>query len=349
MVDRLNSADAALLHLETRTSPQHVGTFMLLSAPGGLDYDRLAHLMGERIALVPRYRQRLRSVPGRFVAPVWSDDPHFDLTYHLRRTALSRPAGDDVLLDYCACVMARPLDRNRPLWEAYLVEGLPDDRVALITKTSRVLLAGDGESGVAALLLDESPAPGRAVTGVWMPTREASRGRLLGDAALDALRRPATLIEAVRQVGSERLPRRARRSATRNGERRTAVARTRLDDVQEIARRDGGTITDAVVAVIRGALESGPRCYSVSICPSARPRAPLYAAGARVLELVPVPPIREADVLAIGVASYDGGVYFGLNGYPAALDLAALATAIEQQVAQLSITDRPAGRLAGAR
>jgi len=127
--DRLTSLDASFLYMEESTTPMHVGSVMVFQPPDeGFDYDRLVSLISERIAFVPRYRQRVREVPGHLANPVWVDDEQFDVTYHVRRSALPLPGGDAQLQEFVARIQSRPLDRRRPLWEVYLVEGLAEGR-----------------------------------------------------------------------------------------------------------------------------------------------------------------------------------------------------------------------------
>jgi len=107
----------------------HIAGLAIFAGPPPA-YEELVGLLEAKLHLIPRYRQRVRSVPLELGRPVWVDDPHFDLGYHVRRTALPRPGDDGVLCDLMARLMGQPLDRNRPLWEAWLVEGLDDDRHA---------------------------------------------------------------------------------------------------------------------------------------------------------------------------------------------------------------------------
>ncbi len=132
MTDRLSSLDVSFLYLEGRTTPMHVGGLLVLQPPSAdghrtFDYERLVALIEERIALVPRYRQKIRTVPGHLANPVWVDDPEFDISFHVRRSALPKPGSDEQLREFCARIQSRPLDRHRPLWEIYLVEGLSDE------------------------------------------------------------------------------------------------------------------------------------------------------------------------------------------------------------------------------
>ncbi|MGD9957037.1 MAG: wax ester/triacylglycerol synthase domain-containing protein, partial [Candidatus Nanopelagicales bacterium] len=125
MVDRLSPLDVSFLYFEESTTPMHVGGVVLFQAPeGGFDHEKLVGLIEDRIALVPRYRQKVRWVPGRLANPVWVDDEEFDVAYHVRRSALPRPGTDAQLKELVGRIMSRPLDRKRPLWEMYLVEGL---------------------------------------------------------------------------------------------------------------------------------------------------------------------------------------------------------------------------------
>jgi len=111
VADRLSPLDVSFLYLEEPTTPMHVGSVAVFEAPeDGFDHDRLVQLIKTRIAFVPRYRQRIRWVPGRVANPVWVDDESFDVTYHVRRSALPRPGTDAQLRELVARIMSRPLD-----------------------------------------------------------------------------------------------------------------------------------------------------------------------------------------------------------------------------------------------
>ena len=115
MSDRLSPLDVSFLYMEELTTPMHVGGVAIFEAPeGGFDYERLVRLIRDRIALVPRYRQRVRWVPGHLANPVWVDDEQFDVTYHVRRSALPRPGTDDQLNDLVARIMSRPAGPGPP-------------------------------------------------------------------------------------------------------------------------------------------------------------------------------------------------------------------------------------------
>jgi diacylglycerol O-acyltransferase len=132
LVERLTALDASFLYLEEPGTPMHVGGVVVLENPdGSLDHETLIELVRSRLPLVPRYRQKVVEVPGHLANPAWVDDADFDISYHVRRSALPRPGTEEQLLDLVARLTGRPLDRSRPLWEMYLVEGLAGDRTAV--------------------------------------------------------------------------------------------------------------------------------------------------------------------------------------------------------------------------
>jgi WS/DGAT/MGAT family acyltransferase len=161
MADRLSSLDAAFLHIEQPHAPMHVAGLYVFEGqpelPGRPGLPGIFETIGERIHLVPRYRQVVRSVPFHLAHPVWVDDPDFDLSYHLRRAALPRPGGHRELLEYVARVHARPLDRAHPLWEMYVIEGLEGGRLALYSKTHHAMIDGMSAVDLATILLDFDP------------------------------------------------------------------------------------------------------------------------------------------------------------------------------------------------
>lgn len=278
MADRLTPLDVSFLYLESDTTPMHVGSVAVFAAPdGGFDFAGLCRLISGRIAAVPRYRQIVRWVPGHLANPVWVDDPHFDISYHVRRSALPRPGSDDQLRELVARVQSRHLDRSRPLWEMYVVEGLSDGRFAVVTKTHHAMVDGVSAVDVAQLILDLTPEPRPSPDDGWRPAPPPSTLGLVTGALLDVLRTPTALIDAVRvelrDVGSmgQRLIRgvggllAAARTAVRpaadsplnadiRAQRRYAMAETDLDDYKRVRKEHGGTVNDVVLATVAGAL-----------------------------------------------------------------------------------------------
>src|SRR5919199_656010 len=143
--DRLTPLDASFLHLEDGSSHMHTAAVMIFEGES-LAYEDLVRFVESRLHLVPRYRQRLASVPLGQGRPKWVDDPAFDLRYHVRATALPEPAGEYELQVLAARVISQPLTRQRPLWELWLVQGLEGERFSVVSKTHHALV--DGISGL---------------------------------------------------------------------------------------------------------------------------------------------------------------------------------------------------------
>jgi WS/DGAT/MGAT family acyltransferase len=301
--DRLSAADVAFLYLESPATPQHVGGLAVFTAPSGFDYDRLVRLIDERIALAPRYRQKLREVPCNLANPVWVDDADFDLNYHVRRSALPRPGTEVELLEFCGRIQSRALDRSRPLWEMYLVEGLSGGRVAIVTKTHPSMVDGTGTDrgiDITEVLLDESPEPRRTVSTPWRPRREPSSLRLVADAACGVLRSPRALVDTVRLsmretrsttdwltgsvvglgdalVGavtrSNRTSRHSPLRAELGQHRRIAIARADLEQFRQIRAWRSGNVHDAILTVVTGALRGWLSARGEPLAPTTTVRA----------------------------------------------------------------------------
>lgn len=136
MVTRLSASDASFYQLENTATPMYVGLLLILRRPrAGLSYEALLETVEQRLPQIPRYRQKVQEVKLGLARPVWIDDRDFDITYHVRRSALPSPGSDEQLHELIARLAARPLDKSRPLWEMYLVEGL--ERIALPSTPSR--------------------------------------------------------------------------------------------------------------------------------------------------------------------------------------------------------------------
>ncbi|MDQ6648563.1 MAG: wax ester/triacylglycerol synthase family O-acyltransferase, partial [Actinomycetota bacterium] len=199
MPDRLSALDVSFLYLEEPSTPMHVGGVAIFAPPEeGLDYERLVSLIEGRIGLVPRYRQKVRWVPGRLASPVWVDDPDFDVAFHVRRSALPRPGSQQQLQDLVGRVQARQLDRSRPLWEMYLVEGLEDGRIAVITKTHHAMVDGISAVDIGQVILDTTREPRATPADDWRPRRPPGPVGLLAGAWLDFVRRPQVGLENLR-------------------------------------------------------------------------------------------------------------------------------------------------------
>ncbi|MBV8218109.1 MAG: wax ester/triacylglycerol synthase family O-acyltransferase, partial [Solirubrobacterales bacterium] len=197
--DRLTGLDSSFLHLERDSAHMHVAgcSVFLGSAP---TYPELVDAIESRLHLVPRYRQRLAFVPFGQGRPVWVDDPHFRVHYHVRHTALPRPGGDEELKRLAGRVFSQALDRSRPLWELWLVEGLADGRFAVLSKTHHALVDGISGVDIATVLFDTSPDPLPVAPPEheWVARPLPSRAQLLADALLERATVPAEVMRGVR-------------------------------------------------------------------------------------------------------------------------------------------------------
>ncbi|GIL35578.1 wax ester/triacylglycerol synthase family O-acyltransferase [Phycicoccus sp. DTK01] len=315
MADRLSALDASFLRLEDATTPMHVGSVMVFDVPAeGFDYATLVDLISERIAHVPRYRQRIKTVPAGLGNPVWVDDRSFDLSYHVRRSALPRPGSDEQLEELVARILPRPLDRSRPLWEVYLVEGLADGRFAIITKSHHSLVDGVNGVDIGGVIVDGRPGGGDGVLATWRPRPEPTSAELLVGALAEVVRTPSQLVDTLRS-GAVDVARTAGKVASVAGEvvstlarvsarpapdsplnasvgraRRYVMVGTDLDDYRTVRTRlgqgsfaDEVTVNDVVLATVAGAFRSWLLTRGEPVYP-----------GTTVRALVPVS-VRPAD------------------------------------------------------
>ncbi len=470
MSERLSPVDASFLSLERDRTPAQIGSLYVLSPPrAGFDYDMLVQLVEQRISQVPRYRQKVRNVPGGIARPVWVDDNDFDISFHVRRSALPAPGNDAQLYELVSRLLSRRLDRSRPLWEMYLVEGLAKGRFAVISKTHQAMVGGVGAPSMGQVIFDDTRRARVTRGELWMPSAEPGAVRLLAGALTGMLQRPVEVVDAVRWVArdataavsnlaaaagnvSSALQRAVRPAPPSplnvviSRQRRFAVARTRLADYRAVRSARGGEVNDVVLAVVTGALRSwllargeamtlettvralapmavtaengdvagagaggmpdsrafsffidlpvgepnplarisriahatkaheskagsashrqvgadtlthlsgfapptlhamGARVAGSLMCRSFNvlitnvpgPQQPVYAAGARMLEMFPVVPLTRNQALSVGLTSYDGGVFYGLNADRDAMpDIEMLARLIEKALDEL--------------
>lgn len=206
MLDRLSALDASFLNGEQSSTPMHAGSVAVLERPReGFGFEAVMELVRRRLDYLPRYRRRLLSVPGNLARPVWVDDVDFDLTYHVRRSALPAPGTDRQLFELVARLMQRPLDRDRPLWEAYYIEGLDGGRVALVTKTHQALVDGVRTVDLAQVLFedagerrDDGTDDGTADGAEWTPRRQPTWPSLVAGAVGEAASSPRDLVDNMR-------------------------------------------------------------------------------------------------------------------------------------------------------
>ncbi|MCG7609373.1 MULTISPECIES: WS/DGAT/MGAT family O-acyltransferase [Mycobacterium] len=441
MVSRLSASDAAFYHLENTATPMYVGSLSILRKPrAGLSYESLLETVERRLPQIPRYRQKVREVTLGLARPVWVDDRDFDITYHIRRSALPSPGSDAQLHDLIARLGSRPLDRTRPLWEMYLVEGLAKNRIAIYTKTHQALVNGMTALEIGHVIADRTQKPPEFGEDIWIPAREPSDRQLVLGAIGEWIARPTSQLAALRDTVTEVATNASELAAV--GRRVADVARTvargtapssplntrvsrnrrfsvdqhRLEDYRLVRARYNCDINDVVLAVVAGALRnwllsrgepvtptttvramapmsvypdaeldsSGPgqaisevspflvdlpvgegnpvvrlsqiahateshsaatslvdartivtlsgfapptlhamgirvatgfsaRLFNLLITNVPGAQKQMYIAGTKLLETYAVPPLLQNQVLAIGVTSYDGQLYFGIN------------------------------------
>ncbi|RMI35128.1 WS/DGAT/MGAT family O-acyltransferase [Nocardia stercoris] len=466
MIMRLTPQDAAFYRLESSSNPMHIGALAIVGDPEpgaeghALDYDTLVDLVESRLPLVPRYRRKVREIPFMLGRPVWVEDSRFDITYHVRRSALPAPGSDAQLQELVARLASRPLDHTRPLWEMYLIEGLSGGRRAVFTKSHSALVDGDAALEIGHVILDTSPQPRIVATDSWTAHKEPSEVELLGGALLYLASQPREAVDVLRRAGTSASAIAgatgkvvesvvsAVRSATLGApdstlnaptsrNRRFDVVRTDLDDYRRIRRCFDCSINDAILAVTTGALrnflqargevltqssvlravvpmsvyvespngdqltapsevssflidlpvgEPNPvlrlshikhanaeqtrhrrsvqartlvhmagfapaslhamsmraastfaeHTFNLVITNAPGPQQPMYIGGARMLEMYPVSPLLRNQTSSIGITSYDGQVFYGLNADRDGLsDVGVLAAAVHESMEEM--------------
>jgi len=279
-MDRLKPLDAVFIDAEDedRHTSMAIASTAVFEGPAP-SYEEFLAYIGGRLPQATLYRRKLRTVPFRLGRPVWVEDPNFDLRYHVRRTALPEPGGDRQLADLMARVMSQRLDRDHPLWEYWLIEGLAEGRWALISKVHHSMVDGVSATDLYRVIFELTPEPfplravdepavgaepsavslaaQAALDMATLPARQAlalgravaSPGRTLRQAA-GAARAIAKMAPSVRPAARSSL------SGQIGGQRRYALARASLDDIKTVKRELGGTVNDVVLAAISGGLRA---------------------------------------------------------------------------------------------
>jgi diacylglycerol O-acyltransferase / wax synthase len=278
-LDRLTAVDASFLTNESSNSHMHVGGILIFEGPPPRYVDLVEHVRG-RLSQVPRFRQRLVEPPLEAGRPLWADDVNFNLTYHIRHTALPEPGGEAELKRLAGRVFSQQLDRSKPLWELWLVQGLERDRFAILTKTHHAMVDGVSGVDIGTVLFDLEPVPEPAeVIDDWVPEPEPGTTQLVARGVSDAVAAPVRLAE--RAVDAVRRPEATARKAVEALEgltevltafadpapdvplnhpigphRRYVWARSELATFKRIKDGLGGTVNDVVLAVVTGSLRS---------------------------------------------------------------------------------------------
>ena len=290
-MERMSTLEAEFLYVEDGTVQLHIGSCAVFAGPPPAFADYM-DMTESKLARIPRYRQIVREVPLGLGRPVWIDDAHFSLHYHLRHTALPKPGGAEQLCALISRVMAQTLDRRRPLWESWFVEGLEGDRWAVITKVHHAMVDGVSGAEMMNVLLDLDPCAELAPVEPWAPEPEPTNARLAVDAVQgfvgdlthmvvslgSPLVHPDRLLETLRHDRDGLVAASKAFSGSQTGtiggpigpHRRWGWADTSLDEIKTIKSTLGGTVNDVVLAAItagfRALLESrGEQVDGISV------------------------------------------------------------------------------------
>ncbi|HEV2755610.1 MAG TPA: wax ester/triacylglycerol synthase family O-acyltransferase [Actinomycetota bacterium] len=308
--ERLSVLDELFLHLEGPDTHMHVGGAAIFEGPPP-DYEEVLDMVRSRLQMVPRFRQKLMTVPFGLGRPVWVDDTHFNLEYHVRHTALPHPGDDSKFRRLTARIMSQQLDRTKPLWEIWVAEGLTNDRFALISKTHHCLVDGVSGADIMSVILDLGPEPQQVEPEPWRPDPEPTPDRLLMDALRERLTSPAEIVRTLQSsvMDPTKVPNRLLESIRAlasfvggsldfaptsslnqpiGPHRRFETVLVDLAEIKRIKNALGGTVNDVVLAAVTGGL-----------------RRLLKARGERIDDLtlramVPVSVRAEADRGALG-------------------------------------------------
>jgi diacylglycerol O-acyltransferase / wax synthase len=277
MSDRLTGLDSSFLHLERDGTQMHVASTTLFEGPAPAYVEFRDHIES-RLHLVPRFRQKLRFIPFGQGRPVWVDDPHLNPAYHVRHTSLPEPGSEHQLRVLAARIFSQQLDRSKPLWELWLVEGLKGGRFAIVGKTHHAMVDGVSGVDITTVLFDTEREPAETAKPLdrWVPKPEPNGAQLLAEALLERAIDPREFVRGVRRI--MRGPRRALQKATEAAlaagtfawtgmgapkspfnfevgtHRRFAWVRASLADMKYVKNQLGGTVNDVILAAVAGAL-----------------------------------------------------------------------------------------------
>jgi diacylglycerol O-acyltransferase / wax synthase len=276
-LDRLTSIDASFLTNESSNAHMHVGAVLIFEGPPPRYEDFLEHVQS-RLHLVPRFRQKLAIPPVQTGRPFWVDDPTFNPTYHVRHSALPAPGSEEQLRNIAGRVFSQALDRSKPLWEMWLVQGLEGNRFAIINKTHHALVDGVAGVDIATVLFDLKPVPEQIEPDeAWVPQPSPSSAELAARGAAELAEVPIGLAGRALRAAADpvRAARKVVESAEALGEvawnftnpapdvplnveigshRRFMWERCQLEDFKQIKDALGGTVNDVVLTVVSGAL-----------------------------------------------------------------------------------------------
>ena len=275
-MDRMSALDAGFFFAESENTPMHVGSVAVFDGPPP-SYGDVVRLLLSKLPLVPRYRQRVRPVPMQLGRPLWVDDAHFQILYHVRHTAVPGPGSDEQLRNLAGRVLGQRLDMAKPLWELWLVEGLADNRWAIISKVHHCMVDGVAGTDLMQLMFDLEPDAKHDEPKPWTPRRPPSSLALVAESVTDTLTHPFQQLSSMPSVGTavraakgmaeplktaaSTVPSLARQAVTPtarslNGpigpHRRWAWTDGKFEEFKAVRTALGGTVNDVVLAAIAG-------------------------------------------------------------------------------------------------
>jgi WS/DGAT/MGAT family acyltransferase len=272
----MSALDAGFFFAESENTPMHVGSVAVFEGPAPT-YGDVVRLLLSKLSQVPRYRQRVRPVPLQLGRPMWVDDPHFQILYHVRHTAVPSPGSDEQLRNLAGRVLGQRLDMAKPLWELWLVEGLADNRWAIISKVHHCMVDGVAGSDLMQLMFDLTPDATHEAPQEWTPQRNPSSLTLMAGAVSETMAHPIQQLTSMPNVGSavraakglaessktlaQTVPSLAKQAITPmarslNGpigpHRRWAWTEGRFEEFKAVRTALGGTVNDVVLTAIAG-------------------------------------------------------------------------------------------------
>ena len=272
--NRLSALDASFINLERDEMPMHIGSLEVLAGPAP-GFSEFCEMLESKLDQIPRYRQRVKEVPLGLGLPVWVDDQHFNLSYHVRHVALPSP-GDELQLEVLAArLMDHRLDLSRPLWEMWIIEGLADGRWALLNKAHHAMMDGQTGRNVMEILLDAQPDTPDLFGSTWQPTPEPNTASMMSSAVVDSVTDPLHTVETVaRTLGSPKdfmteAVNRTVGSVNSGGQlvhtedyltgpvgphRRWRWERLSLPEIKEAKNTHGGTVNDVLLSLVASGL-----------------------------------------------------------------------------------------------
>src|SRR4051812_40317828 len=272
----MSALDSGFYFAESENTPMHVGSVAVFDGPAP-SYGDVVRLLLSKMPLVPRYRQRVREVPMQLGRPLWVDDAHFQILYHVRHTAVPGPGSDEQLRNLAGRVLGQRLDMAKPLWELWLVEGLADNRWAIISKVHHCMVDGIAGTDLMQLMFDLEPDAKHEAPKDWTPRRTPSSLSLVSESVSDALAHPLRALSSLPSAGNaargakaiieqgkvvaQTVPSVARQAVTPtarslNGpigpHRRWAWTEGKFEEFKAVRTAFGGTVNDVVLAAITG-------------------------------------------------------------------------------------------------